>query len=163
MGDYVEKYKCGSCRYFEYAGRYEKGYCSWYRTYYHADEECNHWEQKENMESSGGCFFTSACCTYKGLPDDCEELTIMRNFRDTKLQKTEWGKKCIELYYREAPLILQRIERHSQREQIFEKIYSEIRQIVKLVKTEMDQEAVIRYLLMVMEADINSRENTIQK
>lgn len=158
MSDYVEKYKCGSCMYYEYAGKYEKGYCSWYRSYYYPDDECNHWEQNENAESSGGCFLTTACCAYKGLPDDCRELTVMRTFRDTKLQENEWGIKCIELYYQEAPRILKQIEAHPHRKQILEEIYSEIQKIVELVEKEMNQEAVIRYLLMVVEADYKSRE-----
>lgn len=157
MAYYVEKYKCGSCKYFEYASQYEKGYCSWYRTYYHADESCDNWAQNENAEeTSGGCFLTTACCEYKGLPDDCRELTVMRNFRDTELKESGWGQRCIDLYYQEAPRILKQIESHPKRDELLEWLYSQIGQIVELVENKKGKEAVIYYLLMVTEADIKS-------
>lgn len=159
MSDYVEKYKCGSCKYYEYAGAYEKGYCSWYKAYYHADESCDNWCQNENCEpTSDSCFLTTACCSYKGLDDDCKELNEMRLFRDTVLQKTEQGKRCISLYYQSAPRILDQIEHSPNREDILEWIYNKIQYILGLIHEQKNQEAIIEYLLMVTEADIKSKE-----
>lgn len=43
MVDY-RKYHCGSCEFFEWNGeKYSKGYCSWYKVYYYADDACDHW------------------------------------------------------------------------------------------------------------------------
>lgn len=53
--DYVEMNKCGSCKYYTYEGEYKKGYCSWYKSYYYADDSCSHWEEG-NISSTGGCF-----------------------------------------------------------------------------------------------------------
>jgi hypothetical protein len=33
--------------------------------------------------NGGICFITTVCCEYMGRKDDCEELTILRKFRDT--------------------------------------------------------------------------------
>lgn len=38
---------------------------------------------------------TSACVAARGLPDDCEELTQLRCFRDEILMKTEEGRKLV--------------------------------------------------------------------
>ena len=44
---------------------------------------------------SGGCYLTTACVVAKNLPDDCEELTALRNFRDTYLRNHENGEEDI--------------------------------------------------------------------
>ena len=148
-------YQCRTCKYFEDAGENEKGYCSWYRSYYYGDESCSHWEGSSG--GGGGCFFTSACCAYKGLPDDCEELTRLRAFRDTKLRETEWGRRCIALYEKEAPRILQQIEACENRDKILDWIYGQIKEILALLDAGKEKEAVIHYLLMVVETDSTSR------
>ena len=47
MSDWVMKYTCGSCKEFEYAGKNCKGYCNWYKCYYHAEDSCQHWEEMD--------------------------------------------------------------------------------------------------------------------
>jgi len=54
-----------------------------------------------------GCFITTAVCEYSGLPDDCYELTVLREFRDTWLKENH--PEDIEQYYHEAPVIVSRI------------------------------------------------------
>lgn len=42
---YYVKYRCGSCKYFEWDGcDYSKGYCAWYKTYYYPSDSCDHWD-----------------------------------------------------------------------------------------------------------------------
>lgn len=48
---------------------------------------------------SGGCYLTTACVEAKGLPDDCEELTILRDFRDHWLKKQPGGAEEIAEYH----------------------------------------------------------------
>lgn len=51
------------------------------------------------------CFITTATCRFDGKPDDCEELTLFRAFRDGWL--TEHGGKAeISRYYEIAPSIV---------------------------------------------------------
>ena len=107
---YARENTCGSCRYYEYEGENTKGYCSWYKAYYYADDSCSHWEEKEGgFSASGGCFLTTACCEYKGLPDDCDELQAMRRIRDEYIRNQPYGDKLIRNYYESAPGIVQKI------------------------------------------------------
>jgi hypothetical protein len=55
---------------------------------------------------SEGCLLTTACCTAKGLPDDCYQLRSTRALRDTWLIHQPSGDKIIYLYYQIAPRIL---------------------------------------------------------
>ena len=44
------------------------------------------------------CFITSAVCLSSGKPDDCEELRVMRTFRDMWLRKQPFGEAEIDDY-----------------------------------------------------------------
>lgn len=68
----------------------------------------------------GGCYITTAICEEYNKLDDCEELTLLRNFRDHWLTNQPDGKKLIEQYYRTAPYIVKQIDNRSDRTQIYE-------------------------------------------
>ena len=63
------------------------------------------------------CFITTAVCEAEGKPDDCEELTAFRAFRDDWLLHFPEGKKLVEEYYNIAPGIVICIDLCSDREQ----------------------------------------------
>lgn len=73
--------------------------------------------------SSGGCFITtaSAVCLQKG--DDCEELNLMRKFRDEYVCNSEKGQELVLEYYRIAPLILEKLNQESDAEEIYHSIW----------------------------------------
>lgn len=58
----------------------------------------------------GMCFITSAVCAHEGKPDDCEELTAFRAFRDGWLSRTADGAALVEEYYEIAPSMVLAIE-----------------------------------------------------
>ncbi len=66
--------------------------------------------QSHNSSGSSGCFITTAVCDYFGKNDDCEELTILRQYRDSWLQFQENGKELISEYYKRAPIIVSRLK-----------------------------------------------------
>ncbi|WP_337664718.1 CFI-box-CTERM domain-containing protein [Suilimivivens sp.] len=101
---------------------------------------------------------TTACCGYKGLPDDCEELTVMRAFRDNYLSKTPVGRRCIQIYYEEAPRIVNQIEKSPFRDKILEEIYQEVCELKKIIEKGKNEDVLSRYLLLMMQADEKSRE-----
>lgn len=96
---------------------------------------------------------TTACCEHKGLPDDCYELQTLRKFRDEYLMSEEYGKEIVRLYYEEAPKIVEKIDSKPDKDQMYEKIYIRIKEIVQLIEEGQFSEAVIIYMLMVCQLD----------
>lgn len=94
-------------------------------------EDCPRYKQY----GSGGCFLTSACIDAKGLPDDCDELQTLRNFRDTYLRSLDGGQEEIVEYYLAAPKIVENIKKRSDSASVFDKIYDEmVMPCVELIK-----------------------------
>lgn len=71
------------------------------------------------------CFITSAVCLTMGKPNDCEELMVMRNFRDNWLCEQPGGIELIEKYYKIAPGIVKSINEDQNRLLIFKDIYKQ--------------------------------------
>ena len=96
--------------------------------------------------SDSGCFLTSACVMAEHLPDDCHELTVLRNFRDTYLSKRANGIHDIAEYYRCAPLIVEGINRKDNAPQIWHDIYTEmVVPCVNFIEAHREEEAYSLY------------------
>lgn len=141
---------CASCSEINYG----KGYCSYYRTYVDTDDSCSHYSDGSGYSSGTGCFLTTVCCEYKGLPDNCEELQTMRKFRDFYLSKTEQGKCLIDFYYTRAPYIVQKINSSPKKDEICQYIYDQIINCIKLQKEEKNEETAMAYGLMMYTVDL---------
>ena len=128
----------------------EKCWCSVKREYVKSDEamNCSRYKQK-----SSGCFLTTACVEYKGLEDDCEELTKLRAFRDNYLKTTEEGKAVVEEYYRIAPQIVEKINASAKKAEIYDYIYKEIHTCIACIESGDADGAVSVYRGMVKAAD----------
>ncbi|MBQ2920695.1 MAG: hypothetical protein IJE58_05890 [Oscillospiraceae bacterium] len=83
-------------------------------------------------DSSEGCFLTSACTAARGLPDDCHELTVLRDFRDNWLKQHPNGVTLIAHYYEVAPRIVEAIDKLENRLEIWDGVYREM--VVPCVK-----------------------------
>ena len=141
--------KCKGCKHIDPNERSGyKWYCTWYRSYEDPDyvHECAHFE---SQDGSGGCFLTSACCGYKGLPDDCPELTALRAFRDTHLMTCEAGRRLVEEYYRIAPPLVEKLETHPNKNGICEHIYSAVCSVIRRIEEHDFDAAVTEYEAMV--------------
>lgn len=77
-------------------------------------------------QDSGGCYLTTACVEAKGLPDDCEELTILRNFRDHWLKKQSGGAEEIAEYYATAPQIVAEVNKRTDAREIWNGLYDSL-------------------------------------
>ena len=75
---------------------------------------------------SGGCYLTSACVRARGLADDCEELQILRAFRDNWLRAQPYGPSSIHEYYCVAPTIVSNIDKNPDAVGIYDSIYSKV-------------------------------------
>ncbi len=104
-------------------------------------------EQEKNKSK---CYLTTACVDAKGLPDNCEELTVLRKFRDTYLLNKENGSALIEKYYMYSPKIVSVIKRREDQEDILASIYKIIRQCVDAIKNDDNEYAYHTYCEMVV-------------
>lgn len=149
----------GRCKDCEWAEPPESGW-KWYCTYYHTFEDpdevrdCSHFKRRGS--GSSGCFLTTACCVYKGLPDDCYELQTMRRLRDEYIKKQSYGEKLISDYYSEAPIIVKKINESSDRDEILERTYNKIVDIVETIDSGSYERAVILYMMLIHELSRNT-------
>lgn len=102
------------------------------------------------MEQSGddmeGCFLTTACIQQEGKADDCEELQLLRAFRDGYLLGREEGGTLVKAYYRHAPEIVRSIDRAENNREVYAHIYRHmILPTVELVKAGRYPEALENY------------------
>lgn len=107
-------------------------------------EDCPRY--KDRNSSSSGCFLTSACTEARGLPDDCEELTTLRAFRDGYLKSLPQGQSDICQYYHIAPAIVEKIHSLPNSKDIFDRIYAElVLPCVELIHTGNNEVAYAKY------------------
>ena len=109
---------------------------------------------KQKVEVSGKkngcCFLTTACVEARGLPDDCEELSVLRDFRDSYLLSTENGTALVEHYYEIAPKIVEAIDQRGDSRSIYEGIYERIVDCLDAVKSGRSDDAIEIYERMVL-------------
>ena len=85
-------------------------------------------KNRQNSSSGGdsGCFLTSACVQARGLPDDCEELTVLRRYRDGYLRHCPGGEEEIRQYYAIAPQIVEAVNARKDAAEIWARVYEEM-------------------------------------
>lgn len=67
---------------------------------------------KTNSSKSKGsfCFISTVVCDYLGKDDNCAELQMLRNYRDSWLRNQPDGQKLIAEYYNQAPLLVSKLQ-----------------------------------------------------
>jgi hypothetical protein len=95
---------------------------------------------------------TSACVETFGLPDDCDELQTLREFRD-RLKKTDKNfAELVKEYYRIAPPIVAKINAQANFKEIYRNLYYQmVLPCVSYIKYGKDDEAVELYTMKVRE------------
>lgn len=120
-----------SCPYYTWRSDY---YCTKNHSYVNEDvyyKHCRNYDYDycpiyKDQPTSGGCYLTSACVEAMGLPDDCLELTTLRDFRDNWLAHQPGGKEEIKRYYEVAPAIVAAIHTKENAKEIFNEIYNKL-------------------------------------
>lgn len=105
--------------------------------------------KRATPKKTGGCYFTTACTEYFGLPDNCTQLKTLRNFRDTVMIKTKEGRELVKLYYRVAPEIVLRIKNNQNHKEEFGLIFNNVNNACALIKGNRNKEARNCYEEMV--------------
>jgi len=96
------------------------------------------------------CYITTATCTAVGKGDDCEELQVLRHFRDSYVAALPDGKRLIDEYYAQAPYLLHHINSWRDADKFLRFLYGKfIGCCVQDVKCGQFQSALLRYQEMV--------------
>ena len=101
---------------------------------------------------SGGCFITTAVMKHMSgeFDDNCEELTILRNFRDTYLAAQPGGPALIKEYYATAPAIVEKVSEREDSGQVWKILHRNyISKAVAQIKEGKDVEAFDTYVNMI--------------
>ncbi len=77
-------------------------------------------------DSSSGCYLTTACVVAMDKGDNCEELNILREFRDEYMNRDSCMKYDIHEYYKYAPEIVKKINLLDNYKQIYKELYFEL-------------------------------------
>lgn len=116
-------------------------------------EDCPRYKDKSGYSS--GCFLTSACTEARGLPDDCEELTTLRAFRDGYMRSLPHGQADICLYYHVAPAIVDKIRALPNATEVFDEIYTElVLPCVELIRSGSYESAYTKYRCYVKQLQL---------
>ena len=106
-----------------------------------------HWTDQGWNNSGSGCYVTTACVDHIGLADDCEEMEILRHFRDLLVEQDEEFRDAVLEYYRKAPVIVQKINDSETKDEELEYLYVNlVQKCVKLLKEECYDEAKEHYI-----------------
>lgn len=71
------------------------------------------------------CYITTAVCSYLKKPEDCYEVTLLKNYRDSYLLDCDDGAALIHQYYDIAPTIVKRINKQKNSNEIYEMIWKQ--------------------------------------
>ena len=116
-------------------------------------KECSGFRNKypgsSSSSGSSGCFLTSACVEFMGKSDDCEELTVLRSFRDGYMKSVDGGDGLIKEYYAVAPKIVERINASDKKSIYYTYISEVVEKCVKLISLKENERALSEYKFMV--------------
>lgn len=105
---------------------------------------------KSGFEKKQFCYITTAVCETLGKPDNCYELTMFRQFRDGYLRKQPDGETLIQEYYKEAPQIIQRIDKLEDSRATYQGIWEEhLKPCLSLIEHGEDDACKEQYVQMV--------------
>jgi hypothetical protein len=98
------------------------------------------------------CFVTTAVCRGLDQPQDCRELVMMKQYRDTYLLGQPDGERLIHEYYDIAPTIVKRIEKEASPEEKYLYLWNHyIRHCVELLEDNRQEQCREVYETMMNE------------
>lgn len=104
--------------------------------------------------SKSGCYVTTAICSTLNKPDDCEELTLLRMFRDKYMLTDPEVSRLVYRYYDTAPGIVERMKQKGDYELICARLYRDyINPCVALIREGHFEKTLKLYQDMVAELE----------
>ena len=96
------------------------------------------------------CYIATAVCETFQKPDDCYELTLLRNYRDQYLAALPEGEEIIRAYYDVAPTIVKHINRQKNAGEIYRDIWSDyLSPCIHMIEEGKNEECKDLYIKMV--------------
>lgn len=96
------------------------------------------------------CFLTTATCLALGKGDTCEELQLIRYYRDNYLVLDQDGESLIYEYYQMAPKIIEKIEAEANSQLVYITLYNDyIKQVYDYLTRQQYIQAKQLYIQMV--------------
>ena len=103
---------------------------------------------------NSGCFITTAVCESLGRADDCYELTMFRQFRDTWFRNQDDGESLIQEYYAIAPRIVSNINQLNNAKEIYRNIWTKyLKPCLANLEANDKISCKKRYMQMVMDLE----------
>lgn len=100
------------------------------------------------------CYITTAVCQSLNKGDNCEELVLLRGYRDGYLMGLPGGQRVIQEYYDVAPTIVKHINRRENAEDIYRGIYETyLRTCIGLIREDKNEQCRKVYTDMVYELE----------
>ena len=116
---------------------------------------------EEVQNGAGGCYLTTACMKHmqEEFDDNCEELTILRWFRDKFVSEED-----INHYYKTAPIIVAAIDKLEDNKKIYEYIYENVVDAcVKAIKNKDYDFAYKRYKSSILALEEQYARRTLEE
>lgn len=96
------------------------------------------------------CYITTAVCQSLDKGDDCEELIVLRDYRDEYLMGLSNGKEVIREYYDVAPTIVKHINQRKDAAEIYRGIYEDyLEKCIRLIRDGKNEQCRKVYTDMV--------------
>lgn len=123
----------------------------WRRQYpQHPISKGNFEEIRTGFKKRKFCYITTAVCKSLGKPDDCEELTRLREYRDHWLMLVEGGPALVDEYYETAPAVLKAMAARPDYDAVCADVYERyIRPCLQLIEAGEYSECKELYVQMV--------------
>lgn len=107
------------------------------------------------QEIAGGfrkslCYITTAVCENQNKPDDCYELEMLRNYRDTYLMQTDEGRSLVKDYYETAPGLVLIMNMQKEKDEIYDRLYrTYLTPCIHMIETGENEACKRHYMDMV--------------
>ncbi|MDO4344400.1 MAG: CFI-box-CTERM domain-containing protein [Eubacteriales bacterium] len=96
------------------------------------------------------CYITTAVCETFGKPDNCYELTVLRNYRDGYLMSQPEGEEIIREYYDVAPTIVKRINKRPDKKAIYRNLWDTyLAPCITMIENDENESCKELYMKMV--------------
>lgn len=96
------------------------------------------------------CYITTAVCRTFGKSDDCYELSLLRNYRDSYLAELPGGPEMIREYYDVAPSVVKHISQRDNSDEIYRSIWEKyLSPCIQMIENGRNEACRERYEEMV--------------